>query len=121
MSCEEVSTLYEARLHKVKVKLFYLQIAKKNENVHLKLQHVAKRLGDSYPIYDGLMRRRELENGGFICALNKFKVCPPNKRFSNRCKFSIGRYEHCCVLCALLCCVCFSVGVFRTKCCTNVL
>jgi hypothetical protein len=92
-----------------------LQIAKKNEDVCLKLSHVAKRLGDSYPIYDGLIRRRELENCGLVCTLSKFKMCPPKKRFANRCKFSVGRYKHCCMVCALLCFVCFSVGMFAEK------
>ena len=96
--------------------MFSLQIAKKSEDVYLKLSNVAKRLVDIYPMYDGLIRRRELENCGVVCTLNKFKICPPKKRFVNRCKFSIGRYKHCVVVCGLLCFVCFSVGMFATKC-----
>jgi len=99
--------------------MFPLQIAKKNEDVYLKLSNVAKRVGESYTIYDGLIRRREMENYGLICMLNKFKMCPPKKRFVNRIKFSIGRYKHCCVFYALLCFVCFSVGVSATKCYKN--
>jgi hypothetical protein len=87
----------------------------------VKLSNIAKRLAGSYTIYDELIRRRELENCGVVCTLNKFKVCPPKKRFANRCKFSIGRYKQCCVICALLCFVCFSVGVFTVKCYKNLL
>jgi hypothetical protein len=96
--------------------MFSLQIAKKNEDVCLKLSNVAKRLGDSYPMYEGLIMRRELENCGFVCTVNKFKLCPPKKRFANRFKFSIGRYKLCCVVCALPYFVCFSVGASATKC-----
>jgi hypothetical protein len=99
--------------------MFSLQIAKKNEDIYMKLNNVAKRLVDSYAIYDGLIRRRELENCGFICMLSKFKMCPPKKRFANRFKFSIGRYKRCCVVFALLCFVCFSVGVSATQCYKN--
>jgi len=57
---EEVSTLDEARLHIIN-KLFSLQIAK-NKITYSKLCHVAKHVGDSYPIYDIFIRHRELEN-----------------------------------------------------------
>lgn len=76
-----------------------------NKTTYSKLCHVAKRLGDSYPIYDILFGCRELENFRFVCNQNKFKVCP-NNCFANRCKLSIGRYKHCCVVFALLCFVC---------------
>jgi len=49
--------------------MFSLQIAKKNEDVYLKLSLVAKRLRESYPVYEGLIRRRELENCGLVCTL----------------------------------------------------
>jgi len=101
--------------------MFSLQIAKKNEDVYLKLSLVAKRLRESYPVYEGLIRRRELENCGLVCTLSKFKMCPPKRRFVNRCKFSIGKCKHCCVVCALLCFVCFSFGMFATECYKNIL
>jgi len=72
-------------------KFLSLQIAAKTEDVHIKLHHVAKVLGENYPQYNGLISQRQLKNGGLICTLNKFKECPPSERFANRCKFSIGK------------------------------
>lgn len=76
-------------------KFFTLQIDKKIEDVQLKLHQMAKSLGAVYPIYDGMIAHRKLKNDGFLCALIPFMECPPNERFANRCKFSIGKCRYC--------------------------
>jgi hypothetical protein len=70
--------------------MFSLQIELKMEKINFKLQDLDKVIGKNYPNYSSLLRKRRLQHGGVICALDKFKTCPPNGRIVCTCWFAIG-------------------------------
>jgi hypothetical protein len=60
----------------------------------MKLQRIGKLLRRHYPKYDRMIGKREMKYGGLICILERFLGCPPETRYANRCKFSVGEYTH---------------------------
>lgn len=60
----------------------------------MKLQRIGKLLRRHYPKYDRMIGKREMKYGGLICILERFLGCPPETRYANRCKFSVGECTH---------------------------
>jgi hypothetical protein len=60
------------------------------EKIHIKLRELGNVLTKHYSKYSSFVHKRRLQHGGLVCALEKFKMCPPNERVVCICWFGIG-------------------------------
>jgi hypothetical protein len=59
-------------------------------DIHTKLQDLSKYIAKKSPKLSDLIHQRQLEHGGEICALDKFKDCSPSERVVSVFFLSVG-------------------------------
>jgi hypothetical protein len=61
-------------------------------DIHTKLRDLSKYIAKKSPELSGFIHQRQLEHGGAICALDKFKDCSPSERTVSVFFFSVGMF-----------------------------